>query len=110
MSPPIKYGPLGLYLILIVFGSYHYYPGTSICEEDTQIYLPLLLKAQDATLLKNDLIAQYPHIAFTLFDELTLVVSRFLGWKLTATLTLFQLASRCLLFASFSLLFRALGC
>ena len=72
---------LGLYLILIVALQLLLLPGASICEEDTQIYLPILLKAQDASLLKNDLITQHPHTAFTLFDELVLFVSRFFGLK-----------------------------
>src|SRR5262249_17943080 len=109
-SPPIKYGLLGCYLILVVLVSYCCYPGASICEEDTQIYLPLLLKAQDATLLRNDLITQHPHTAFTLFDELVLFISRFFRWSLPASLTALQLASRGLLLASFFLLFRTLGC
>jgi hypothetical protein len=56
----IENGLLGLYLILIVLFSYYFYPGASICEEDTQIYLPILLKAQDVSQLKNDLITQHP--------------------------------------------------
>jgi Domain of unknown function (DUF6798) len=106
----IKYGLPGFYLILIVLVSYCRYPGASICEEDTQIYLPLLLKAQDASLLKNDLITQHPHTAFTLFDELVLFISRFFRWSLPVSLTALQLASRGLLLSSFFLLFRTLGC
>jgi hypothetical protein len=106
----IKYGLPGIYLILIVLASYCCYPGASICEEDTQIYLPLLLKAQDTSLLKNDLITQHPHTAFTLFDELVLFISKFFRWSLPVSLTALQLASRGLLLASFFLLFRTLGC
>jgi hypothetical protein len=110
ISQPIKYGLPGFYLILIVLLSVWCYPGASVCEEDTQIYLPLLLRAQDTSLLKNDLITQHPHTAFTLFDELVLFLSTFFGWSLPAALTALLLASRCLLFASFFLLFRVFGC
>jgi uncharacterized protein DUF6798 len=110
MNQSVKYALPGLYLILITILSYGCYPGSSICEEDTQIYLPLLLKAQDASLLKNDLITQHPHTAFTLFDELVSFMSKFFRLSLPSALTVLQLISRCLLLASFFLLFRVLGC
>lgn len=110
MSQSVKYSLLGLYLIVIIVLGYCWYPGASICEEDTQIYLPLLLKAQDASLLRDDLITQHPHTAFTLFDELVLFMSKFFRLSLPSALTVLQLISRCLLLASFFLLFRVLGC
>ena len=104
----IENGLLGLYLILIVLFSYYFYPGASICEEDTQIYLPILLKAQDASLLKNDLITQHPHTAFTLFDELVQFMSGFFGLSLPSAMIVLQLISRGLLVTGFFLCFRAL--
>src|SRR5215468_2552179 len=108
MGETIKRSFLGLYFVLIIVLSYCCYPGASICEEDTQIYLPILLRAQDGSLLKNDLITRYPHTAFTLYDELVLFISRSFGSSLASGLTALQIISRCLLLASFFLVFTAL--
>ncbi len=110
MGETIKRSFLGLYFVSIIVLSYCCYPGASICEEDTQIYLPILLRAQDGSLLRNDLITQYPHTAFTLYDELVLFISRSSGVTLASGLTALQILSRCLLLAGFFLIFRALAC
>jgi hypothetical protein len=110
MDEKIKYGVFALYFVFVIILGYCCYPGVSTCEEDTQIYLPLLLRAQDGSLLKNDLLTRYPHTAFTLYDELVLFISRSFGSSLTTGLTALQIISRCLLLASFFLVFTALEC
>jgi len=105
-----KYALFGLYFVSIIVLTYYCYPGALICEEDTQIYLPILLRAQDHSLLRNDLITQHPHTAFTLFDELAVFIGERCGLSLTLSLTVLQIISRSLLLASFILLLRVWGC
>src|SRR5262249_3282440 len=109
-EPVAKYGLFALYFVSIIVLTYYCYPGALVCEEDTQIYLPILLRAQDHSLLKNDLITRHPHTAFTLFDELAVFISERCGFSLTSSLTLLQIVSRSLLLASFILLLRVWGC
>jgi hypothetical protein len=45
------------------------YPGHTWLQQDTQIYAPILEHQRDPTVLRNDLLVQHPHVAFTLYDE-----------------------------------------
>src|SRR5215831_14207356 len=109
-EPVAKYGLFALYFVSIIVLTYYCYPGALVCEEDTQIYLPILLRTQDHSLLKNDLITQHPHTAFTLFDELVVFLSKRCGLSLTSSLTVLQVVSRGLLLASFMLLLKTWSC
>ena len=52
--------------------SYFVFPGHSYLTSDTQIYVPMLERLWDASLLNKDLIATNPHLSFTIYDELAL--------------------------------------
>jgi len=67
-----KSGLICLFLILITLLSYWSYPAATLGEEDTQIYLAILLHRQDPLQLQRDIITQHPHTAFALFDEMVL--------------------------------------
>jgi hypothetical protein len=45
------------------------FPGHTWLQQDTQIYVPILEHLRDPAVLRNDLVAQHPHVAFTLYDE-----------------------------------------
>ena len=59
-----------LSLLVITAFSFFVFPGHTYLEQDTQIYVPIL-ENQWSGALANDLIVQYPHVSFTLYDELT---------------------------------------
>jgi hypothetical protein len=52
--------------------TYFWFPGHTWLQQDTQIYVPILEHQHDPSLLRNDIIAQHPHDAFTLYDEVAI--------------------------------------
>jgi hypothetical protein len=51
---------------------FRYFPGHTYLQSDTQIYLPMLERLDDPGFLARDIVATRPHIAFTVYDEVTL--------------------------------------
>jgi hypothetical protein len=45
------------------------FPGHSWLQQDTQIYAPILEHLRDPSVLRNDILAQKAHVAYTLYDE-----------------------------------------
>ena len=62
--------PVAASLIAINCLGYFVFPGHSYLSSDTQIYLPMLERIWDPSLLGKDLIAVNPHVSFTIYDEL----------------------------------------
>lgn len=48
------------------------FPGHTWLQQDTQIYAPILEHLSKPGTLDSDLIVQYPHVSFTLYDELAI--------------------------------------
>lgn len=65
---------LGLSLV-----SFFYFPGHTILQSDTQIYLPILEHFWDPTVLTRDIVAINPHVAFTVYDEVAIALRRVTG-------------------------------
>src|SRR5437879_11977730 len=105
-----KSGLICLCLILIPLLSYVSYPGATLGEEDTQIYLAILLHSQDPLQLQQDIITQHPHTVFTLFDELVLFFGKSFGLDLPKAMRILQLIFRFFLLSAFFLIARSLGC
>ncbi len=55
------------------------FPGHTWLQQDMQIYAPILEHLRDPIALDRDLIVQYPHVSYTLYDELALGVQRVTG-------------------------------
>jgi len=49
--------------------SFFEFPGHTFLQSDTQIYMPILEHLRDSSVLANDLVAEYPHVSFTIYDE-----------------------------------------
>lgn len=56
-----------------------YFPGHTYLHQDTQIYVPMLERMWDPSVLGCDLSATRPHMAFTLYDETALALKRLTG-------------------------------
>ena len=63
------------------------YPGHTILQSDTQIYIPILEHIEDPSLLRNDIMAVRPHVSFTLYDESALLLRRLTGLSFEQVLT-----------------------
>lgn len=69
-------------------------PGHTWLQQDTQIYAPILENQWDHRVLNQDLLVQHPHVAFTLYDELTNGVRWLTGASLERVLAGEQLLFR----------------
>ena len=54
--------------------TYFQFPGHTYLGSDTQIYVPMLERIWDPTVLSPDLVATQPHLSFTLYDEITIAL------------------------------------
>lgn len=88
---PVTIAAAGLALL-----SFFQFPGHTYLQSDTQIYLPILERLRDPALFRNDLLAQNPHVSFTIYDEMALLLRRLTGMDFRAVLLLQQLLFRAL--------------
>ena len=70
---------IGLAILAIAFLNFFQFPGHTWLQSDTQIYMPILEHIWDPSVLQKDLIAQHPHVAFTLYDETAVALRKIMG-------------------------------
>ncbi len=85
------------------------FPGHTWLGSDTQIYMPILEHMRDPTVLQKDLIAQHPHVAYTLYDEVALGLRKVTGLDLRHVLQSEQIVCRALGIWGVYLIATALG-
>lgn len=71
----------GVFAILTALGLF-IFPGHTFLLSDTQIYLPLFEHLRNPALFTNELILNGAHLSFTIYDEVTLALSRLTGRSL----------------------------
>jgi hypothetical protein len=54
--------------------SFFHFPGRTILQSDTQIYLPMMERLWDSSLFEKDAMATRPHVSFTAYDEAALAL------------------------------------
>jgi hypothetical protein len=74
--------------------TFFYFPGHTWLQQDSQVYAPILEHLRDPSLLRNELLAAKPHVAYTLYDEAALGLSALTGAGLEHVLAAEQLAAR----------------
>jgi hypothetical protein len=90
MKPPwVAAAVAGLALV-----TFYWFPGHTWLYQDTQIYVPILEHQRDPSVLRTDLIAQYPHDAFTLYDEAARGLRRLTGLGFREVLQAQQIVTR----------------
>jgi hypothetical protein len=62
-------------LILLVLCGFRFFPGHTFLQADTQIYIPILERLRDPTLYPHDPVALRPHVTYTVYDEVALLLS-----------------------------------
>jgi hypothetical protein len=67
--------------VILAISVVHFFqfPGHTWLQSDTQIYAPILEHMWDPSVLGKDLIVQYPHVAFTLYDETAIALRKATG-------------------------------
>lgn len=83
-------------ILCLTLLTYFQFPGHTYLQQDTQIYLPILEHLWDGSVLSQDLLVQRPHVAFTLYDELALVLRWLTGAGFHSVLIGVQLVTRAL--------------
>jgi hypothetical protein len=84
-------------------------PGHTWLQQDSQIYVPILEHQRDPTLLRNDILVQHSHIAYTLYDEIAVGLGRLTGLGFREVLAAQQVATRALGVWGLLMLAEALG-
>ncbi len=72
------------------------HPGATYLHSDTQIYLPILERLWDPGVLSRDLVAERPHVSFTIYDEVALALRRLTGGSFETVLVAQQALFRAL--------------
>ncbi len=70
---------LGGSILVLTLISFFYFPGHTILQSDTQIYLPILEHFWDPSFLTRDIVAINPHVSFTIYDEMAILLRKATG-------------------------------
>jgi hypothetical protein len=94
----MNHGRGGILLAILALGltGFFVFPGRTYLQQDTQIWVPMLEHLWDSRVLERDLLATRPHLAYTIYDEVTLALRYLLGVGLDYTLPAQQLLFRLL--------------
>ena len=76
---------------------YFVFPGHTYLQSDTQIYVPILEHLHDPGTLARDSIGAYPHVAYTIFDEVSIAMRWILRTGFEQVLTIQQVAFRAMM-------------
>lgn len=100
---------VGLAILGITLLNFFQFPGHTWLQSDTQIYMPILEHMWDPTVLSKDLIAQHPHVAFTLYDETAIALGKVTGLNFRYVMAAQQFIYRALGIWGIYLIAAALG-
>jgi hypothetical protein len=100
---------IGAAILAITLVNFFQFPGHAWLQQDTQIYAPILEHLWDPSVLQNDIIAQHPHVAFTLYDETAIALRRMTGLEFQYVLQGLQFVTRALGLWGLYLIASALG-
>jgi hypothetical protein len=103
---PLRAAAVCLGLALLTFFQY---PGHTWLQQDTQIYVPIMEHQRDSNMLRNDLLVQQPHVAFTLYDEAARALRAITGQGFREVLAAQQIVTRALGIWGLYLMALALG-
>lgn len=92
----VRHLPVALGIVLLTAIGFFWFPGHTILQSDTQIYIPMLEHLANPAVLSNDIMAVRPHMAFTLFDEVVLPLHRITGLGFEVLLSAQQFLYRAL--------------
>ena len=96
-------------VIALTLLGYFQFPGHTYLQSDTQIYVPILERLWDPAVLGQDLVAREPHVSFTVYDEVALLLRRLTGLEFRPILGLQHVVFRALGILGVFLLAGALG-
>ena len=83
-------------VLVLTILSFLLFPGYTYLQSDTQIYIPILERFWDPSVFEHDIVATRPHVAFTIYDEVTIGLRRITGLEFQHALVIQQFAFRAL--------------
>ncbi|HLY18120.1 MAG TPA: DUF6798 domain-containing protein [Bryobacteraceae bacterium] len=89
--------------------SWFEFPGHNWLQQDSQIYVPILEHLRDPAVLRRDILAERPHVSFTLYDETARGLARSTGLGFREVLEGCQMVTRALGIWGLYLMAAALG-
>ena len=95
--------------VAVALLTYFQFPGHTWLQQDSQIYVPILEHLRDPGVLRNDILVQHPHVAFTLYDETARALRAVTGAGFREVLAAQQIATRALGIWGLLLMGEALG-
>jgi hypothetical protein len=95
-------------IVALTLLTFFQFPGHTYLQSDTQIYLPILEHLWDPAAFSRELLAQHPHVSFTIYDEVALALRRLTGLDFETVLAAQQFLFRALGILGVFLLARAL--
>lgn len=93
----------------LALATFFWFPGHTWLYQDTQIYAAILEHQRDPAVLRNDIVAQHPHDAFTVYDEIAIGARRVTGLGFKEILQAQQIVTRAMGIWGFVLLAEAFG-
>src|SRR5947209_5909651 len=85
------------------------FPGHTWLQQDSQIYVPILEHLRDPSVLRNDILVQHPHVAFTLYDEVAVTLRGVTGLGFREVLMFQQVLTRAVGIWGIVLMAQAMG-
>ena len=104
-SVTVRVAVIGALALLTFFG----FPGHTWLQQDSQIYVPILEHLRDPAVLRNDILVQQPHVAFTLYDESAIALRAISGLGFREVLAVTQVVTRALGIWGLLLMAEAIG-
>jgi hypothetical protein len=89
--------------------TYFQFPGHTWLQQDSQIYAPVLENRYDHAILRNDILAQQSHLAYTIYDDVALPFRRFTPFSYREILAAQQVLARAIGIWGLFLIAQALG-
>lgn len=99
----------GANVVLLTLLGYFLFPGHTYLQSDTQIYVPMLERLNDPALFPRDIVALRPHLAYTIYDEMAVLLKRITHADFEVILTAEQLLFRALAIWGLILIARRFG-
>ncbi len=87
---------VGAAIVGMTLVNFFQFPGHTWLQQDSQIYAPILEHMWDPGVLQKDLVAEHPHVAFTLYDETAIALRRVTGLDFQYVLQAEQFVTRAL--------------
>jgi hypothetical protein len=98
-----------LFCIALALFTFFAVPGHTWLQQDSQIFVPILEHERDSTILRNDILVQRSHVAYTLYDEIAVALRAVTGLPFRDVLAAEQIAARAFGIWGLLLLAQALG-